>query len=476
MYKQKIIIFFFLVLLFKFSAFGQDKLWTLEECINHALENNLQICQQQLNSELSRVNVLSSKGLLLPNISGNATHVYNYGRTIDRYTNQFAFDMVQSNNFYASASITVFNGFQLLNSVCQREFELSASKYDLETIKNDISLTIATAFLQILYNREMVSNAEKQLEITFSQVERTQKLVDAGATAKSVLLNLEAQAATEEYQLVKLKNQLDLSYLSLAHILYLRDHKNFKIAIPEIDIAKESVPVDAGYIYEYALKNQPEIKSFEMRLESAKKGLSVSKGALSPSLTIGASIGTGYSGASNKIDDIQYTGYDTIGITTGIPPEYVLAQTFNYIYNPIPFNDQINDNFNSSVGFYLTIPIFNQLQTRTNISRSKINILIAETNLEQIKLTLYQTITQAHADADAALIRHQAAQKQLISAETAYKFAEERFEVGDITQVEYQDAKNRLIIAESELLQGKYEYVFKMKVLDFYLGKPIKLN
>lgn len=466
----------FCIVVLSSGLYSQSKQWTLEECIEYAKKNNLSVKIQQYNLDISRTNLLQSKGLLLPSITGFASHSYNYGQTVDRFTNQFATDMVRSNNFYLSANLTLFNGFQLLNSVRKSQLDLQASNYDLQVIENEISLTIATAFLQILYNMEMAENARQQYELTLKQVDRTQKMLIAGAVAQNVLLNLQAQAAAEEYQLTTLETQLEIAILTLTQLLDLPTHQDFKIFVPDVDISEVVLPYSAGYIYEYAEKNQPEIRSAEIRLESAKKSYSISKGAYSPSFTFGASLGTGYSGASQTLSGYNFVGMDTIGVTTGSPPDYVLAPVFQYLYEPLSFKDQIDRNFNRTIGFNLTIPIFSSLQTFSNVRRNKVSVLIAETNLQQSKTILNKTIHQAHLDAVSALKRYNSALKQNAATEAAFRMAEERFELDDMTMLEYQDAKLKLTQAQSDLLQAKFELIFKMKVLDFYMGNEIKLQ
>jgi len=470
--KMAIAAMFLLSLLF---VQAQEKQWTLEECISYAKDHNLSVKLQQYNLDISKTSLLQSKGMILPSISGYAAHSYNYGQTVDRFTNQFASDRVQSNNFYVSANVTLFDGFQLLNSVQRSRFELQAAEYDLEMMENDIALTIATAYLQILYTMEMVDNAQNQYSLTMKQVDRTQKMLDAGAVANTSLLNLKAQAATEEYQLTSLETQLEMAILTMTQLLDLEYNTAFTVAVPEVSVTEMAVPINAQSIYEYALNHQPSVKSAELRVMSAQKSYSIAKGGFSPSLTFGASLGTGYSGASRKLTGYEYAGMDTIGITTAITPDYVLAPVFNYLYEPVSFKNQINQNFNRTIGFNLSIPIFSSLQNYSSVRKSKISVYIAETNLQQARQNLNKVISQAHLDAVSAYKRHHSALKQVEAAQEVFKVGEQRFELNDLTLLEYQDAKNKLIQAESELLQAKYEFVFKMKVLDFYLGNGIKL-
>ncbi len=466
-----IIVIFLSISLYSIKA---QKQWTLKECIDYALEHNIQIKQQYLNLELSKGNLLQSKMALLPNINGSANQVYNYGKTIDMFTNTFATEKVQSNNFYLSSGITLFNGFQLLNTIKQNQYDAMSSAYSLDKFENDISLNIATAYLQILYNQELLEISKNQLEITTQQVERTKKLVDAGTLAKGSLLTMQSQAAGEELQLVSAQNQLDLSYLTLIQLIDLDSPKDFTIEKPIIEMAPDvSFLTEPIQIYEKSLTILPEIKSAELKVKSAYTGLSLARGRISPSLSLRGSIGTGYSGASTRYNGFTTNGQDIIGYTSESIPVPVVKPHIDYNIEKIPFNDQINDNINKSIGIYLTIPIFNNFQVKNTISASKINLKNAEYNLDLTKNNLNKSIYQAYADAKAALKKYYATLKAVEAMEESFKYTQQKFDVGMVNSIDYNDAKNKLVKAKSDLLQAKYEYVFRIKILDFYQGKPL---
>jgi len=470
---------FFLLIFLCFVALNikSQESWSLEKCIDYALSNNIQLKIQSLSVESGELDLLQSKGNVLPNLNGNASHAFNYGQTIDPYTNTFATERVRSNNFYMSSSVTIFNGFQLLNSIRKSQIDLLASRYDLDKMKDDVALQIATAYLNILYNMEMVEVSRSQLEITNQQVDRTRKMVEAGTLAKGTLLTIEAQAATEELQLVNSQNQLDLSYLILAQLLDLPGTEGFKIEKPDISLSKDlSLLAPANQIYEYALENQPEIKSAELRVESSEKGLLIARGTMSPSLMLSGSAGTGYSGASKTVTGYNMTGgLDTIGYTIEPNPVGVGIPAYTYDYETVSFQDQIEDNFNKSFGFYLSVPIFNGLYSRTSINKAKIGVKSSEYNLEMQMNELYKTIQQAYADAVAAYNEYKAAGKSVAALQEAFKYTEQKFNVGMVNTVEYNDAKNKLIIAKSDLLRTKYNFVFRKTILDFYQGKTLSL-
>lgn len=459
-------------------AVNAQKLWSLRDCIDYALANNIQVKQQQLSAQLAKINLLQNKASLLPNINGAASHAYNYGKTIDMYTNTFASKTVQSDNFYLSSSVTLFSGFQLLNSVKQSKVDLMASQYDVEKMMNDISLNIATAYLQILYNTELLNIAESQKKITLQQVERTKKLVEAGTVAKGAQLTLEAQAAEEDVSVVTAQNNLDLSYLTLTQMLDMASADSFDIEIPAIAIPKEtSLLTKPDQIYNIAAGIQPEIKSAELKVKSSEIGLSIARGMRSPVISLRGSYGTGFSGASERLAGLpEITGLDTIGYTFQTTPVPVVSPTFSYNMETIPFGDQIKDNINKSVSFSLTVPVFNNWQTNATVTKAKLAIRNAEYTLQTTKNTLYKSIQQAYSDAVAALNKFNSSQKSVEALKESYKYTEQKFDVGMVNTTEYNDAKNKLTAAESNLLQSKYEYVFRLKILDFYMGKPIELK
>jgi outer membrane protein len=463
------------VLLLVVSSSFAQKLWTLEECINTALSGNIQIKQQQLNAELSRQHKQQSVASLFPSVNGSATYVYNYGQTIDPYTNQFASARTQSNNFYLSSSITVFNGFQLLNTIFQRGLDYKASLYDLEKMKNDISLGVATAYLQVLYNSELKDIATSQLAITKQQVDRMQKLYDAGSVAKGSLLTLQAQQASEEYQLVNAQNQLEMSYITLSQLMELPTADGLEIVKPTLaNPDASSLLSKPEEIFNKALTIQPEIKSAEIKLQSAKKGVCIAWGSISPNLTLNGSWGTGYSGASKEVSSITQNGLVPIGST--MSGEIVYAPTYTYDYTTKSFNDQIKSNENKSVGLYLNVPIFNKWQSKTAIATAKISYKNYEYQLQATKNQLSKTIQQAFADAMGALNRYDAASKSVDALQESFKYTEQKYNVGMVNATDYNDAKNKLAKSQSDLLQAKYEYVFRLTVLDFYQGRPLKLN
>lgn len=473
---MKIIPILFLFFYCYTNSFGQvQKSWSLEQCIDYAVKNNIQIKQNQLNTELSRLNLMQSEAAILPNVNGNASHNYNFGQTIDPFTNQFATNQVLSQNFSISSSVNLFNGLRNYYTIKQNQIALAAGNFDTDKMRNDISLNVAGAYLQILFNQELLGIAQNQTELTGLQIERTKKLVDAGALPKGSILDVEAQKASEELDVVKAQNQLDLSYLLLTQLLNLDSTNGFSIVQPTMNIANETIITsDVSLIFSGAMKMLPEIKSAELKLKSAENGVAAAKGNIYPRLTLNGSLGTGYSGARERlVGTPQLSGYSPAGFTSA--NDTVLIPQYNSVYEKTPFADQINQNSNKSIGFYLTVPIFNGLQTQTNINKAKISKQNAQYNLDLAKIQLQKSIQQAYADANAALKRYYASGKAVDALQESFKYTEEKFNVGLINPLDYNISKNKLVKAQSDLLQAKFDFVFKTKILDFYQGKPLTL-
>lgn len=476
--KKQFAVITVIIAIFSLSA-GAQQVWTLEQCVNHALTNNLQVKQQMLLVESAKADLLQSKVDLLPGITGNASHAYNYGQTIDRYTNQFATSRVQSNNFYLQGGVTLFNGFQKLNTIKQNQLNLMASQQDADKFMNDISINIATFYLQVLFYKELVQIRTKQLDITRQQVERMKKLVTAGTMAQGDAYTIEAQYAVEESSLIEAENNLEISFLTLTQLLDLPSTDGFDIEVPALTIEGEpSLVGTPDQIFTYAQGHMPEIKAAEYRLQSSEKQLARAKGSYYPSLALSGSWGTGYSGAS-QIEDQAIAGEPRLigyAVNPDIADYDVYINTVNYTYTTKPWGDQIKDNNNQSIGLYLTIPILNGWQSRTMVSKAKISLESTRLDLELQNLQLRKTIQQAWADARASLKQSHAAEKKVNATRESFRYAEQKFDVGIMNSVDYNNAKKDLSNAESEQLQSKFDFIFKTTVLDFYMGKPLSLK
>ena len=466
-----------ILLLTSFQARPQ-KIWTLEDCINYALENNLDIQKQIQSVESNKASLMQSALNLLPNLNANGTNYWNFGQTIDQYTNTFATTTVRSNNFYLSSNVVLFNGLQKLNTVKQNKIMVLASQYDLDVLKNSISLSVAGYYLDILFNSELLDVANEQLSISKQQVDRIQKMVEAGSSARGDLLNIQAQKAAEELTQVQASNQLYISYLSLQQLIDIPVAKDFRIEKPNLKaIEAPRQPVTPEVIYEHALKTRPEIRAAELRVDAAQKRLAIARGIITPTLSVSGSWGTGYSGIDKEIDPSvppTITPYK-MGITQ-LSRDTVIGYQMNYATRLKSFGDQLKTNNNQSVGFSLSIPIFNGWQGRANITQAKISKNQAELDLGIQKRSLLKLIEQAYADAVAALQKYNSSLEQVNAQSESFKYTQQKFDVGMMTSFDYNNSKKDLTKAQSDLLQAKYDFIFKTTILEFYMGNPIQIQ
>ena len=459
-----------IILLTTQQIFSQS--WDLEKCITYALDHNIQVKQQELNTQISENTNKQTKMGLLPNLNANLNRSYSFGRSVDPFTNEFNQTNAQNDNYGINSSVTLFNGFQKINTIKQTKLDMLASLQDLEKIKNDISLNVASSFLTILFNQELLKIAQDQAAVTQKQVERTRILVQAGSLAKGDLLQLESQYASEELNIVTSQNQLDLSILTLTQLLELDSVNNFEITKPNTEsFTYTKLPVIEEVINNS--QNLPQIKSAEYRLSSAEKSLSIKKGMRSPSLSLSMGYNTGYSDQRQIIDQTTMTTYQS-GYTENMVPVYSIQPINTYITKP--FADQFSDNRSTSIGLQLSIPIFNNWQVNTSVSNARISVLNSRYSLELEKNNLEKQIKQQYTEAIAANKKYTATKKALESNKESFKYIQEKFDVGLVNSVDFNLQKNKLIKAESDLLQAKYDYIFKLKILDFYMGKPLTLN
>jgi outer membrane protein len=438
---------------------AQMRQWSLEECIAHALENNTGVKQQHLQTLRQQNQLTMARLSLLPSLSGTGSWNMAFGRALDQTTYEFIDNQtVISGQIYAGSNITLFNGLRTYNNIVKSRYELVAAGYDLELIKDNLTLNVTLAYLQILLSRELVSVAENQLELTRQQIKRISDMVETGGLTRGSLLDIQAQAAKEEMHLTAMRNNLDLSTLALTQLMDIESVDGFDIVTPlEVEGAKETGATNDSTtdIYSKALSYRPEILSAETRLRIAALNLRIARGGQSPKLTLSNAFSTGYSDARRRLlnDD-------------------PLNPVYGY-YSPA---DQFADNINYGIGLSLSVPLLNGWQVRTGIKNAQLEVTERDYILEEARKQLYRDIQRAMADAVAAQKSFEAGEKALEALKEAFRYAEERLSVGLVTPAEYNTAKTNLLISESELLQAKYEFVFKTRVLDFYQGIPISLK
>lgn len=478
---MKQLIFSIILLGFAKVEFAQSSSWDLQQCIDYAQKNNISIKQAELTTLINKNNAAQSKAAVLPTLNAGAQHTYNFGRTIDRYTNTFANTQVLSQNFYVSSNVILWSGLAQYNNIKANQFQYLSSTENYLQQKNDLGLNVATAYINVIFSDEILQISKAQFKITQEQLERTEKLANAGTLAKSAVYDLKAQLANEEVNVTGADNNYQIALLTLKQILNLDTLNNFNIVRPNIDVMNNELGLTSVQnIYETALKTQHSIKSAEYNLLAAEKSLAVAKGRVSPTLSATGSLGTGTSGLDKNIDAVNLVGYEQTPYYVADDPNNptLIAPVYQpkteIVTSKKPFADQFKDNVNKSVGFTLSVPIFNGLQTYTGVKNAKLNALNAKYSQDLLEQNLYKTIAQAYANAKAALNKFKANKTAVEAAEQSFTFAQQKYNVGAISTFDYNNAKTRVQNAQSNLVQAKYDYVFKLKVLDYYQGKELR--
>jgi outer membrane protein len=444
--KNLLSLFLGILLVSTLSSADAQNAWSLQKCIDYALENNIQIKQQNLGAQYGETQVKQAKSDRLPNLNASVGNNYNFGRSLT-YDNTYENQNSAQLNGSLSTNVTLYNGSVLSNTIKQRELDLQATIQDLQKAKDDIMLAIAAGYLEILFAEELVLVTESQIEVTKQQLNRTQQLVDAGSLARGSLLEIEAQAAREELQLVNDGNRVQLAYLTLFQFLELPIAESFKIEKPSLpEIQANASMLNSIDVFNTAISVRPEIKAAQIRVQSAIRQLDVAKGYRYPSLSFGANY---YNLYNNKYAD-----------RTG---------------EKIEFGEQLKNNGRSGLGLTLNVPIFNRNQVKIGVTNASLQISDYEYRLQTARNVLRKDIEQAYTNALASFNRYMSTGKAVSSMEEAFRYTEEKFNVGMLNSVDYNLSKSRLTIAQSDLLQAKYEYIFRTKIMDFYNGVPIKL-
>ena len=426
------------------KATSQD--WSLEQCIRYALDNNIAIQQQQLTAEQAGNQLFQSKMMFLPSLNANLSSSLSWGMSKSIQENpDGTLVEVQEHRFSQSfspsiyASVNLFEGLKKINTVRRNRSNYRASEQEEERLRNEIALSVAQAYLQVLLSTEVLAVAESSYESIDVQLTRLKQLVEAGSRPYSEQLEMEAQLAAEEVQRVTSKNQLDNNYLNLRQLLDIPPASTFQIAKPELSVGENFEGEDAGSVYHLA-QDLPQVKGAEYRMESARHELAIARGNYWPTLSLSGSFGSIYYNSREQ-----------------------------------RFWDQMIDQRSPSLNFGLSIPIFNNWSIRTNAKNAKLNLHIARLEVENKRKTLYKEIQSAVTDALAAFNKHKAAERNVIAAKESFRYTEQKFEVGSISATDYNISKNNLLKAQSEELQAKYQYIFQLKIIDFYKGTPITL-
>jgi outer membrane protein len=428
-------------LLNSFSA-QETKVWTLKECVAYALENNISVKQSELDKVSSLEDVKAAKWNFAPNLNANVSQNFNFGSSISVSGARIPADF-RSNNFGVNSSVNLFDGFANIQNLKQSQLGVQIQDAAIAKMKNDIALNVVNAYLQIMFAQEQLIVAESQLSISKKQVKRIEELVNAGVSPQGDLLNIKSTLANDNQSLIVADNGLLIANLNLTQLLQL-ETTEIKVAKESLDLQDQTIlGIGVSVIYNKATEMFPEIKLAELTILSAQKGI--------------------------KIAQANY--YPTLSMSFGMNSAYQHRQSTTDI-SPFLFSEQLDDNFGQSIGFSLNIPLFNRYQFKSAVNKSKINVQQVEYNLESERLRLQQTIQNAYTDALASSKSYDAATITVEAQTKAFEYAQERFKAGAINSFDFNQSKNNLIGAQSQLIRSKYDFMFKLKVLEFYYGIP----
>lgn len=474
--KQKNYLLLFAFIGLSFTVYSQEEQhdqWSLQQCIQYALDHNLQVEQSKLDVEAAEVDKNDALGNYLPSVNANANNSWNAGLTQDVTTGILEQQTTRNFSVGATASLPIFHGLRNLREWQRAKLSILSSQYSLEKMKDDILLNVANAYLNALVNKEQVKVLTKQNELTQEQLRRTRLMIKEGASPAGDSLDIKATDANEKQQIVAAKNNVRIALINLAQILQINDYKNFRITDASYDVPLETIlSKSPEEIIENAKKTRHEIKVAEESLALAKKDVEISKSQLYPTLDAFLNFNSRETGArritqgdidpdspSQIIGQVETTGDNVIA------PNYAFSQI-----GPRPFFKQLSRNKGWSYGLTLSIPILNGFSSRNSVKRQKINVKRQENQLDQAKLDLESNVYQAYVDAQGAAESFQAAQVAVTTQEKAFQYSQDRYDFGKITGFEFSQAKFNLAEAESKLINAKYDYIFKLKVLELYFG------
>lgn len=465
------------ILLITFTSLGQKK-WTLKECVEYALENNISIKQSELDLEATDAEQLSALGNFLPTFSAGINVSKNTGLSFNPTTNQPETVTFLSSNGSVNAGYTLFDGLRNVRQSQRAKISQLASQYRLSKMKDDISLFVANNYLQVILNKANLTVLISQNEVTKEQIEQTKELVEAGVLPKGDLLDIQATDASELQAIVGAENSIQISLISLAQLLLIKDYESFDIEDEGYNLVNEDiVGKDVNEIIEAAKEVRSEYKIAEQNVELAMKDLQIAKAAYFPRLSAFFSYSTRYTNTSSFdqiVDPDNPTITRQIGTVEATGQSVVsdFPNVNNVEIGPDPFVNQLYLNDGIAYGLSLNIPILNGFSTKSNVMRSKVNLERSKYQLEQTKLDLESTVYQAFVDAEGSLKSYEAALLSQESQELAYAYAKERFDVGIINAFDFSQSKLRYNNAIINTNRAKYDYIFKLKVLELYFGIP----
>jgi len=479
--NQKIIIFSITLFCFfsvPLTAQEDSGVWSLEKCISYAVENSLQVQQTELSMEQAKLNKKQAFWAQFPTLNASFRHGFNFGRSVDPTSYTFVNQTIQSSNVSLNLNQPIFQGLRIRNSIKQSKVDLEAASKDSEQARNDVALQVAQAYLSILLAQENLEVLREQANVTKAQYDQTIKLIDAGVVAENSKYDLEAQMARDDESIVNAENSVELAYTNIKVLMNVDVAKSIRIQkVDKLEVPETMPENSLDDVYQEAINSQPNITASKLREQSADIGVRIAKGALYPTVSFYGGVSTNFSSASRNINGNYVV--DTLAgtVLSSSDAVEVYDQGFSYTQGDVvPYFSQLGGNASANIGINISIPIFNQMQTRLSIQRAKLAVKTAEFSTRQLETTLKSNIDRAIIDVKAAAKRLQAAKKSVVATRLSVKNTRKRYELGVVNSFELTSVQNTLIASESNLLQAKYDYLFKLKILDYYKGDPIRID
>lgn len=431
-------------------VYGQpsgEEVWTLKQCIDYAIEHNINVRQRVLEMENQEVDLSTTKFSRLPDLNAGLGQNFYFGRGPGR-DGTYQDQSQSSSSLNVSTNVALFSGFRINNQVKAKQFSLQAAVEELNRAKEDLSLNITSYFLQVLLNKELLKVAEDQVRLSKDQVEQTEVLVNAGKSPESELYDARAALAKEELNRTQAANTLQLSLLDLSQLLNLQSLDGFDVVMPDMgemvigEMLNLQTPLD---VYKQSVNNRPAVKAAEFRVQSSERNLKVVRSAYYPTLSLGASYNNSY--------------YHTYNLPEGS--------------SNASFSTQMSHNGSESVGLSLNIPVFNRMYTRNQVKMARLSIENQQLMLDDIRLSLYKEIQQSYYNAVAAHEKYRSSERSVEASEMAFRYEEQKYKAGKSTSYQFNDVKTRLARSQSDAVQAKYDFIFRSKILDFYNGIPL---
>ncbi len=472
---------FFLTLIFggTFTSVQAQETWSLQRCIEHAQQNNILLKQAAYNVRNAELTIRQNKFERLPSVNGSISGGVQFGRTIDPTTNSFGTQTIGSNRLSLDIGLPIYNGGQIKNSITQSEIDLEVAKLNGEVTANDLALQIANAYLNILLAEEQLENALKRIALSQEQLDQTDKRIAAGTLPEVDRLDFVAQIAADRQSAIQFENQAALSYLTLTNLLQLEPDTEIRIQEPEVMMPAVS-PENFGFseIYAQALQTQPQIEANELQEKSAALDIELARAGMLPSINFFGSLNSNFStfAIDRFVPTNEFRQAAPIPAIVGGESTQIVFFEPTRVKDEAFYFDQINENFGQSIGLNINLPIYNRHRNILQMERARLGVLNQEVTTTQAKLQLSNDVQQAIASVQASKRSLEAAELSLQAAQAAFENAQRRFDLGTINSLEYTTARNTLDQAQVELTRSKYEYLFNVKIVEFYQGKQLTLD